>query len=238
MKAVCDRYGALFILDEVMSGMGRCGTLHAWEQEDVVPDLQTIGKGLGGGYAPVSGVLIGDHIVQTMDKGTGAFRHGQTYQGHPIACAAALAVQRVIREENLLENVRSMGEYLEKALRGRVGGHPHVGDIRGKGLFWGVCVLHLTSSIRASANKEQIEFVKDKTTKEPFSPEKGIAALVQETGLSPAYGISLYATTGAVDGVRGDHSLLAPPYNVSKEEIDFIVETTERVVEDVFAKVV
>lgn len=143
MKAVCERYGALFILDEVMSGMGRCGTLHAWEQEDVVPDLQTIGKGLGGGYAPVSGVLIGDHIVQTMDKGTGAFRHGQTYQGHPIACAAALAVQRVIQEENLLENVRVMGEYLEKKLRDRMGGHMHVGDIRGKGLFWGVCNHHL-----------------------------------------------------------------------------------------------
>lgn len=144
MKAVCERYGALFILDEVMSGMGRCGTLHAWEQEDVVPDLQTIGKGLGGGYAPVSGVLIGDHIVQAMDKGTGAFRHGQTYQGHPIACAAALAVQRIIQEENLLENVRVMGEYLEKKLRDRMGGHMHVGDIRGKGLFWGVCHHHLS----------------------------------------------------------------------------------------------
>lgn len=138
MKAVCERYGALLILDEVMSGMGRCGTLHAWEQEDVVPDLQTIAKGLGGGYAPVAGILIGDRIVQALDKGTGAFRHVQTYQGHPIACAAALAVQRVIQEENLLENVWKMGAYLEKNLKERLGGHPHVGDIRGKGLFWGV----------------------------------------------------------------------------------------------------
>ena len=138
MKAVCKKYGALFILDEIMCGMGRCGTLHAWEQEDVVPDIQTIGKGLGGGYAPVSGVLINDSIVQTLDKGTGAFRHGQTYQGHPISCAAALAVQTTIQEESLLDNVRSMGAYLEEQLRRRLDDHPNVGDIRGKGLFWGV----------------------------------------------------------------------------------------------------
>lgn len=142
MKAICEKYGALFILDEVMSGMGRCGTLHAWEDEGVVPDLQTIGKGLGGGYAPVSGLLIGEKIVQAMDKGTGVFRHGQTYQGHPVACAAALAVQKTITEENLLDNVRAMGAYLEKQLRERLEAHPNVGDIRGKGLFWGVR-LHL-----------------------------------------------------------------------------------------------
>lgn len=138
MKAVCEKYGALFILDEIMSGMGRCGTLHAWEQENVVPDIQTIGKGLGGGYAPVSGILIGDSIVQTMDKGTGVFRHGQTYQGHPISCAAALAVQKTIKQEKLLDNVRGMGAYLERQLRQRFESHPYVGDIRGKGLFWGV----------------------------------------------------------------------------------------------------
>jgi adenosylmethionine-8-amino-7-oxononanoate aminotransferase len=143
MKAVCERYGALLILDEVMSGMGRCGTLHAWEQEGVVPDLQTIGKGLGGGYAPVSGLLISEKIVQTLDRGTGVFRHGQTYQGHPISCAAALAVQKVIQEEGLLENVRDMGSYLESQLRGRLGSHPYVGDIRGKGLFWGVSSCYL-----------------------------------------------------------------------------------------------
>jgi adenosylmethionine-8-amino-7-oxononanoate aminotransferase len=143
MKAVCEKYGALFILDEIMSGMGRCGTLHAWEQEGVVPDIQTIGKGLGGGYAPVSGILINDSIVQTMDKGTGQFRHGQTYQGHPISCAAALAVQRTIKEQCLLENVRTMGAYLEERLRQQFQDHPHVGDIRGKGLFWGVSDYYL-----------------------------------------------------------------------------------------------
>lgn len=144
MKAVCEKHGALFILDEIMSGMGRCGTLHAWEQEDVVPDIQTIGKAFGGGYVPVSGVLVGDNIVQVLDKGTGAFRHGQTYQGHPVACAAALAVQRVIKEQDLLKNVRQMGEHLSARLKTEIGGHPNVGDIRGKGLFWGVCSCPLS----------------------------------------------------------------------------------------------
>lgn len=127
-----------------MCGMGRCGTLHAWEQEDIVPDIQTIAKGLGGGYVPVSGILINDSIVQTMDKGTGQFRHGQTYQGHPVSCAAALAVQRTIKEQSLLDNVREMGRYLEYRLRQRFEDHPHVGDIRGKGLFWGVSLMFIS----------------------------------------------------------------------------------------------
>lgn len=117
--------------------MGRCGTLHEWEQEEVVPDILAIGKGLGGGYAPVSGVLIADHVVQTIDKGTGAFRHGQTYQGHALSCATALAVQKTVQEEGLLQNVRDMGSYFEERLRSQLGGHPYVGDIRGKALFWG-----------------------------------------------------------------------------------------------------
>jgi adenosylmethionine-8-amino-7-oxononanoate aminotransferase len=138
MKTVCERYGALLILDEVMSGMGRCGTLHAWQGEDVVPDLQTIGKGLGGGYLPISGLLIGPHVVDTLFAGTGSFMHGHTYQGHPVVCAAALEVQRIIREEKLVSNVAKMGALLEKGLKQRLSGHRHVGDIRGKGLFWGV----------------------------------------------------------------------------------------------------
>lgn len=138
MKAVCEKHGALFILDEVMSGMGRCGTLHAWEQEDVIPDMQTIGKGLGGGYAPVAGLLIGDKVIKTLEESTGSFRHGHTYQGHPVSCAAALAVQKVIQKENLVENVRVLGTFFEDALRKQLADHPHVGDIRGKGLFWGV----------------------------------------------------------------------------------------------------
>ncbi|KAJ5648854.1 uncharacterized protein N7484_002577 [Penicillium longicatenatum] len=215
MKAICEKYGALLILDEIMSGMGRCGTLHAWEQEDVVPDIQTIGKGLGGGYAPVSGILINDSIVQVLDKGTGVFRHGQTYQGHPVSCAAALAVQKTIQEQNLLANVRNMGAYLEQQLRQRLGDHPYVGNIRGKGLFWG------------------IEFVKDKTTKEPFDPATRLSFLMQEKALCSQYALSLYGSLGTVDGVRGDHVLLSPPFTVSKEEIDLIVDGAAEVLAEV-----
>lgn len=152
MKAVCEKYGALLILDEIMSGMGRCGTVHVWEQEGIVPDIQTIAKGLGGGYAPVSAVLINDSIVQAMDKGTGQFRHGQTYQGHPISCAAAFAVQKTIQEQSLVENVRTMGAYLEAQLKRRFESHPYVGDIRGKGLFWGVSCTFPSSMLHDQKN--------------------------------------------------------------------------------------
>ncbi|KAJ5490755.1 Aminotransferase [Penicillium diatomitis] len=217
VKAVCEKYGALLILDEIMCGMGRCGTLHAWEQEGIVPDIQTIAKGLGGGYVPVSGILINDAVVQTMDKGTGQFRHGQTYQGHPVSCAAALAVQQTIKQQALLDNVRDMGHYLEQRLRQEFESHPHVGDIRGKGLFWG------------------LEFVQDKTTKEPFDPKHRLAFHIQETGLKKEYAVSFYGSSGTVDGIRGDHVIIAPPYIVTKEEIDVVVDTLAKVLEVVLA---
>ena len=133
---ICDRYGALLILDEVMCGMGRTGTMHAWEQEGITPDIQVIAKGLGGGYQPIGGILIAGRIVQALADGSGGFLHGQTYQAHPVACAAALEVQRIIRDDNLLANVRAMGRRLETALTERFGNHRHVGDVRGRGLFW------------------------------------------------------------------------------------------------------
>jgi adenosylmethionine-8-amino-7-oxononanoate aminotransferase len=138
MKAVCERHGALFILDEVMSGMGRTGTLHAWEQENIVPDLQTVAKGLGAGFAPIGALLVNDRIVKQLEQGTGGFQHSQTYQGHPIACAAALEVQKIVEEEGLMANVQKMGAYLCDSLKRRLENHKHVGDIRGRGLFWGV----------------------------------------------------------------------------------------------------
>lgn len=216
MKSVCDKYGALLIFDEVMSGMGRIGALHAWEEEDVVPDIQTIGKGLGGGYAPVAGLLLNHKVVDSLDKGTGAFSHGQTYQGHPVACAAALEVQRIIREEKLLDNVKHMGDLLENMLKARLGEHPNVGDIRGRGLFWG------------------IEFVRDKSTKAPFHPSEAVAMGIHEKGMEQAYSISIYPGTGTVDGKTGDHVLLAPAYNISEADIERIVDLTARVIEDFF----
>ncbi|CAG8204282.1 unnamed protein product [Penicillium olsonii] len=215
MKAVCDRHGALFILDEVMSGMGRTGTLHAWEQEDVVPDLQTIAKGLGAGYSPIGALLVNQRVVDTLSKGTGAFVHSQTYQGHPIACAAAEKVQEIIQSDGLLANVREMGEYLGSLLKSRLSQHPNVGDIRGRGLFWAM------------------EFVEDKESKKCFPPSKQLAWLLHTTGLKSAHNISLMPGNGGADGKNGDHIILSPPYIITKSDVELIVERTAGVIEEV-----
>ncbi len=204
VRQICDRHGALLILDEVMCGMGRTGTMHAWEQDAVTPDIQVIAKGLGGGYQPIGGVLIADRIVQALANGSGGFLHGQTYQAHPVACAAALEVQRIIREDNLLENVQAMGRRLETALNERFGNHRHVGDIRGRGLFWA------------------IEFVTDRATKGVFDPALKLNERVKIEAM--ARGIAGYPMGGTVDGTNGDHYIVAPPYIVSAAEIDMIVD--------------
>ncbi|CZT50522.1 related to ARG8-acetylornithine aminotransferase [Rhynchosporium secalis] len=216
MRDVCHKHGALFILDEVMSGMGRCGTLHAWQDEDVVPDLQTIGKGLGAGYQPIAAVLISHTVVNALLNGGGQFIHGQTYQGMPIQAAAALEVQKIKREENLVENVRIQGTYLEKRLKALLGDHSNVGDIRGRGLFWG------------------IEFVKDKKTKEPFAKKLGIAQKVHDTAISAPFNMTMYPGTGTVDGISGDHVILAPPYNITKADAEYIAQVTSDVIHQVF----
>jgi adenosylmethionine-8-amino-7-oxononanoate aminotransferase len=219
MRDVCHRHGALFILDEVMCGMGRVGTLHAWQGEGVAPDLQTIGKGLGGGYQPIAAVLISEKVVNTLLDGSGQFVHGQTYQGMPVQAAAALEVQKVVRELKLTENVMAQGAYLENRLKSLLGDHPNVGDIRGKGLFWG------------------LEFVKDKESKQPFDPKLKIAQKLHDLAISPAYNMTLYPGTGTVDGVSGDHVILAPTYIVTKEEIDLIAQTMSGVVRQVFQNI-
>ncbi|KAA8899114.1 alanine-glyoxylate aminotransferase AGT2 [Sphaerosporella brunnea] len=216
VKAVCDRHGALLIFDEVICGMGRTGTMHAWEQEGVVPDIQAVGKGLASGYGVISALLVNDRVVSALKKGSGYFAHGQTYQTHALSCAAALEVQRIIREEKLLGNVRRMGKHMEALLKERLGGHPNVGDIRGRGLFWG------------------IEFVADKATKEPLDPELQVAKRLHSRGLKKGYDISIFPATGAADGWRGDQIWLAPPYIVQKRDVEEIVSRLGRVVEDVF----
>ncbi|GGG34766.1 aspartate aminotransferase family protein [Caldovatus sediminis] len=204
VREICDRHGALLILDEVMSGVGRCGTLHAWEQEGIAPDIQVVAKGLGGGYQPIGGILVSGRVIEGLAAGSGAFMHGHTYQAHPVACAAAVAVQEVIREENLLENVRRMGKRLEERLTERLGNHRHVGDIRGRGLFWAV------------------ELVRDRAGKEVFDP----ALKLNERVKMEAYarGLACYPMGGTIDGRRGDHVILAPPYTVTAGQIDTIVE--------------
>jgi len=219
MRDVCHKHGALFILDEVMSGMGRCGTLHAWQAENVVPDIQTCAKGLGGGYQPIAAVLMAPRIAKAFEDGSGQFVHGQTYQGMPLGAAAGLEVQTIVREDNLVANVVIQGAHLEKELKRLLGNHPNVGDIRGKGLFWG------------------LEFVKDKATKEPFDPKAGIAQKIHSAAMSEPYNMLLYPGTGTVDGYRGDHVILSPSYLITKEEIDLIVKMVAAVVEDVFWKI-
>ena len=204
MREVCDRHGALLILDEVMCGMGRTGTLHAWEQEGVSPDIQAIAKGLGGGYQPIGGILIHGKIIAALAAGSGAFAHGHTYLAHASACAAALAVQRVIVEDNLLANVRAMGQRLDERLRARFGNHPHVGDVRGRGLF------------------QAIELVSDRDGKTPFDPGLRLHERVKTEAF--ARGMVCYPTGGTVDGRSGDHVLLAPPYIATEADIDRIVD--------------
>ncbi|WP_298269303.1 aspartate aminotransferase family protein [uncultured Bradyrhizobium sp.] len=204
VRDICNRHGALLILDEVMCGMGRTGTLHAWEQEGIAPDIQAIAKGLGGGYQPIGAMLASDRIVDTVRDGSGAFQHGHTYLAHPLACAAALEVQKTIAEENLLDQVKERGRQLEQRLIERFGNHRHVGDIRGRGLFWA------------------IELVADRGTRQPFDPRLKLHQRIKSAAF--AGGLACYPSGGTADGQRGDHVLLAPPYIATSGDIDMIVE--------------
>ena len=208
VREVCDRHGILLILDEVMCGMGRCGTLHACEAEGVVPDLMVIAKGLGGGYQPIGAVLAQARIVEAMRKGSGFFQHGHTYLGHAVACAAALAVQQVIERDGLLAQVRRRGEQFAGRLREAFGEHPNVGDIRGRGLFIGM------------------EFVADRATREPFDPALQVNSTLKRIAMDN--GLMCYPMGGTIDGRRGDHVLLAPPFIATEDDIEQIVLRLQR----------
>lgn len=204
VRDLCDRYGILYIADEVMCGMGRTGTLYAVEQDCAVPDILVIAKGLGGGYQPIGAMLASDKVIDPIMAGSGLFQHGHTYMGHPTACAAALAVQNVIQQDKLLANVEQRGSQLASLLREKIGNNPHVGDIRGRGLFMGV------------------EMVKDRATKAPFDPALRLHALIKANAM--ANGLMVYPMGGTIDGLRGDHILLAPPFIISDSEIEQLVE--------------
>ncbi len=204
IRAICDRHGVLLILDEVMCGMGRTGTLHACEQEGVTPDLMTIAKGLGGGYQPIGAVMLTKRIFEAFANGSGAFQHGHTYMGHPMAAAAALAVQEVIERDDLIANVVAMGDLLQRRLAERFANNPFVGDIRGRGLF------------------RALELVEDRASKRPFDPALKMHAHVKREAM--ARGLMVYPMGGTIDGVQGDHVLLAPPFIVNPEQVETIVE--------------
>jgi adenosylmethionine-8-amino-7-oxononanoate aminotransferase len=204
IRAICDRYGVLLILDEVMCGMGRTGTLHACEQEGVTPDLMAIAKGLGGGYQPIGAVLLAERIFSAFAEGSGAFQHGHTYMGHPMAAAAALAVQDVIRRDRLLANVAAMGALLQRRLGERFANNAFVGDVRGRGLF------------------QALELVADRDSKRAFDPALRIHQRVKHEAM--ARGLMVYPMGGTIDGARGDHVLLAPPFIVEAQQVETIVE--------------
>src|SRR5271170_3518230 len=200
IRAICDRFGVLLILDEVMCGMGRTGTLHACEQEGVAPDLMTIAKGLGGGYQPIGAVLLAKRVYEAFANGSGAFQHGHTYMGHPMAAAAALAVQDVIQRDNLIANVVAMGGLLQRRLAERFANNPFVGDIRGRGLF------------------RALELVEDRASKRPFNPALKVHARIKSEAM--ARGLMVYPMGGTIDGADGDHVLLAPPFIVNGAQIE------------------
>jgi adenosylmethionine-8-amino-7-oxononanoate aminotransferase len=204
IRAVCDKYGVLLILDEVMSGMGRTGYLFACEEDGVVPDIVTIAKGLGAGYQPIGAMLSTRRIYDAIVGGSGFFQHGHTYIGHATACAAALAVQRTIAEDQLLANVLARGEQLRARLREALGEHPNLGDIRGRGLFVGV------------------EFVADRGSKATLDPALKTHARLKSAAMQN--GLLVYPMGGTVDGVHGDHVLFAPPFICTPQDIDRIVE--------------
>ena len=203
IREICDAHGVLLILDEVMCGMGRTGTLFACEQEGVRPDIVTIAKGLGAGYQPIGAMLCSAAIYDAIAAGSGFFQHGHTYMGHPLAAAASSAVLRRITQDGLLDNVRDKGDKLRARLHEAFGQHAHVGDIRGRGLFIG------------------LEFVEDRETKVPFDPKRGIAKALKKEAFGE--GLICYPMSGTIDGVNGDHVLLAPPFIMDDAQVDEVV---------------
>jgi adenosylmethionine-8-amino-7-oxononanoate aminotransferase len=203
IRDICDRHGVLLILDEVMSGMGRTGTMFACEQDGIAPDMVCVAKGLGAGYQPIGATLVAERIFAAFRDGSGAFQHGHTYMGHPTACAAALAVQLKIERLDLMPKVRALGETLADKLVERFGNHPNVGDIRGRGLFRG------------------IELVADRTTKRPLDAALKVHARIKRHAMDR--GLICYPAGGTADGVAGDHVLLAPPFIIEESEIEALV---------------
>ncbi|RYP53511.1 hypothetical protein DL768_001548 [Monosporascus sp. mg162] len=219
MKDVCHRHKALIIFDEVMCGLGRTGYMHAWQHDNVVPDIQAVGKGLAAGYGTISAILIHQRVIDGLKQGSASFQHGQTYQCHPLNVVAALEVQRIVQESKLVNNARLMGILLGYLLKQAFENHPNVGDVRGRGMFW--C----------------IEFVADKKTKAPLDPKLNIARRMRMRGLEKGYDVCLFSSTGCADGWNGDHFLLAPPLTVTPEDVENIVNRAARVVDSVFEEV-
>ena len=213
VREICDQYGVLLILDEVMCGMGRTGHLFACDAEGIVPDILCIAKGLGAGYQPIGAMLCTSKIYDSIAGGTGFFQHGHTYLGHPIAAAVGCAVVKEIEEKNLISQVRKRGQFLGAELNKAFGPHPHIGDVRGRGLFWG------------------IEIVEDQETKAPFGAHRGLAGKIKKAAF--AEGLTCYPMPGTRDGRIGDHVMLAPPFIATEGELERAIQSLSRAIESV-----
>ncbi|WP_199711819.1 aspartate aminotransferase family protein [Alginatibacterium sediminis] len=211
IREICDQHGILLILDEVMCGMGRTGSLFACEQEQVSADILCVAKGLGAGYQAIGAMLLSDKIYNTITDGSGFFQHGHTYQAHATACAAALAVQQEIQDNNLIDNVQNMGLKLQSALLSQFGNHPNIGDIRGRGLFWG------------------IELVADRVTKKPLDPKLKVHSAIKTAAMNE--GLICYPGGGTIDGKQGNHILLAPPFIINEKHVTEIVDKLARAID-------
>jgi len=216
IRRICDKYGVFLILDEVMSGMGRTGHLFACAEDGVSPDFIAVAKGIGAGYQPIGAMLARQDHVRTIAQGSGALAHGHTYMAHAAACAGALAVQKVIEDEDLLSRVRTTGARLRMMLRERFGDHPNVGDIRGRGLFLA------------------LEFVADRDSKTPLNPRRKFAATLKDVAMDN--GLICYPASGTADGVAGDHVLLAPPFNIGENELGLLVDRLALSVDQTLAR--
>ena len=204
IREICDRYGVLLILDEVMCGMGRTGSLFACDHDQVRPDIIAIAKGLGAGYQPVGAMLCSKEIYAAIAEGSGFFQHGHTYLAHPVACAAAHAVLSKIIDSDLPSRATMMGDKLMQALQSAFGQHPFIGDIRGRGLFIGM------------------EFVADRAQKTPFDPALGLHRKIKAAAFEG--GLLCYPMGGTIDGKNGDHLLLAPPFILEDSHIGEIID--------------
>jgi len=213
IREICDYYGVLLILDEIMCGVGRTGTWFSCEQDGVVPDMMTLAKGLAAGYQPIGALVVADKIYDQVRSASGFFQHSFTFMGHPMACAAGVATMTVIEEEKLLDRVQEAGARLMGRLNARFGNQPNVGDIRGRGLF------------------QAVEFVADRSTKEPLDPDFQFAAKLKKAAF--AEGLICYPMGGTIDGRQGDHVLLAPPFILSDDQLDELTEKLGRAVDTV-----
>jgi hypothetical protein len=215
IRSICDRYGVLLIADEVLVGFGRTGRWWGINHWDIRPDILVTSKGAAGGYFPLGFIAAGGDDVELIRRRLGDFNHGGTFSHHAVGAAAGLATLRILKEEGLVENSARLGVWLGARLRAALGDHPHVGDIRGRGLFWA------------------LEFVRDRDRKEPFPAAERVAWTVWQRAFD--LGLVLYYSQGCADGLNGDVIMVGPPLIIGQAQLETVVSLLTRAIESAFA---